>query len=779
MGQSNKREVALSTERLQINGRDGILFGGEFQYFRIPATLWERSLERLAQAEINFISCYIPWIWHMPTADSFDFTGETAPERDLRRLIGLVKQNNLALVVRPGPYVYGEYQGFGIPEWLRSAHPEILMVYEQNVASREVALNHPVFKQHTEAWLAAVLDFLRPDFESGHIVACQIDNETGLPQFGGVATVSDFNPHTVQLWQNWLQARYSQISLLNHVWDTRYASFEDVRPPQRPESGLMNFRHWAEFIEDYLVDYLEWLSGIFESHLPGFYLYLNDPYLMQWPNQSPKKARLATIGYDIYSKFTTERNATHDVPFALSFAPEFYASLNPDRLLMGVEVGTGWFDPRVKVNKNATLQKSMLALLRGTRILDYYLLHDCVETDGVPWIFQSPLDRNGEPIDRYEVVQSVGRFAKDHGELLAQSEPLYNAVGVLKYLPQGWEYLRSNYTLWTALDLMDSALTHFSGLTSLYGGLIEAGFNPVVHDLESIPLELMCQLKVIFFACTPVMHREMYQKLLYYVEQGGTLVSFGFPVSHDFNEVPYQPNPLYPARPAGQPHRQQFGNNATLSQIALDIMDYQMMRRNHPHRLSLHTLDMMHPFVEFTKYMGKAGTWLETERGQRFWASRFVSGWRGGGITPLLSHPNQGTVGYTRRLGRGRSVFLGTLPGLFFDTPAYYSMESDKKRSVLDWLRHLLRERGLWPLVEPIPDTEVILRQAPDGAMLLGLVNRGPDKDIEVQFNHPVGSRELQLLFNPHPDTDFLEKGRFQHLRGHLSKDSVLVARLD
>ena len=771
-------DISLSIDALKINGKDGILYGGEFQYFRIPANLWERSLSRLADANVNFISCYIPWIWHEYAEGRFDFEGQISPERDLGHLIRLIEYLDLALLVRPGPYVYGEYQGFGIPMWLREKHPEILMIYETGQKSSEMALNHPVFKQYVSGWLDKTFAFLKPWFENGRIVACQIDNETGLPQFGGVATAGDFNPHTIGLWQGHLERRFPLIEHLNHVWNTQYTDYADIQPPSsKKQSQQQIFRYWAEFIEDYIVDYLDWLKGEFEHHLPGAYFYLNDPYLNQWPNRSPKKAKLATIGFDIYSKFTTENTATHDVPFALSFAPEFYASINEGRLLMGVEVGSGWFDPRVRVKPEATMQKAMISLLRGVRVLDFYLLHDCIEEDGVPWVFQSPLDQEGEITPRYEAIQSVGAFSRDYGHLLAGSEPLHNAIGLLKYIPQGWEFLRSNYTLFSALELMDSALIHFTGLPSVHGALLEAGYNPRVHDLESIPVKLMCQLKVIFFGSTPVMQRDMYQKLLYYVEQGGTLISFGFPVALDLNERPYLSNPLFPARPAGQPHRIQYGNNTTLSQFALDVMNYQVLRLNHPHRLSLHTLDMMHPFVELTKYMGKTGVWLETERGDGFWASRFVSFWQGGGTRPILTHNSQNTVAYTRRIGRGRIVFLGTIPGLFFDTPAYYSIEAEKKQSVISLLSSLMRERGLWPLVDPIPNTETILRQTPQG-LIVALINRGPGQDIDVHLNYGNAFKQVEICFNLFPKTDFLEKGRFQHLRGHLSQDAVLVAHL-
>ncbi len=772
--------IALNNTTLNIDGKPAIFYGGEFQYFRIPAHLWESSLQQLADANINFISCYMPWIWHEYEPGMVDFTGKTAPERDLERLLGLIEAKGMSVLMRPGPYVYGEYEGFGIPHWLRERHPEVLMVYENQLHSKEMALNHPVYKDYVEKWLAHIFGFVCPWIEKGLIVGCQVDNETGLPQFGGVATAGDFNTDTVEKWQAHIARRFGRIDHLNHIWNSQYEDFDQIPPPSKAHGSAIHYRIWAEFIEDYLVEHLRWLLDIFEGYYPDLYFYFNDPYLNQWPNQSPKKSKLANIGFDNYTKFSIDRVATHDVPFSISFAPEFYRSINSgpkgeaSRLLMGVEMGAGWFDPRVIVTKEATRQVSMAGLLRGMRVLDYYLLHDCVETDGTPWIFQSPLDKDGQATDRYPVMQAVGKFAREHGELLSTSEPLHHAVGVLKYIPQGWEFLRHNYTMLTALDIMDSALVHFSGLPGMYGSLLESGYNPIVHDLETISLELLSQLKIVFFASTQMMHREMYQKLLYYVENGGTLVTFGFPPVQDTYGQPYDKNPLFPANPVGKPHHVQYGNGS-LSQIALDMVNYQNLRRNHPHRLSLHTLDMMQPFVEFTKYIGRTGTWLTTDRDEPLWTSRFVTYWQGGGVRPLLKN-EQGMVGYSRRVGRGKSIFLGTSPGLFFETPAYYALEPEKKASVVRWLSQLLNEQGLWPLVDPIPDTEAILRQHEEG-LILGLIHRGKAKAIDFNVNYTQGFNQVRVLYKSHA-ADYLEITRFQHLRGQLSTDAVYVVLL-
>src|SRR5688572_6595726 len=123
-------KVEIKGKKVFVNGEEQILFGGEFQYFRIPKTTWENSLRLFKDANINLISFYIPWIWHEFEEGQFDFTGITLPERDLSYFLKLCEQNGFSVMVRPGPYIYAEYQGFGVPEWLREKHPEILIQYE-------------------------------------------------------------------------------------------------------------------------------------------------------------------------------------------------------------------------------------------------------------------------------------------------------------------------------------------------------------------------------------------------------------------------------------------------------------------------------------------------------------------------------------------------------------------------------------------------------------------------------------------------------------------------
>ena len=100
--------IQFTETQILVDGRPDVLFGGEFQYFRLKREHWEGTLQALKDAGVNVLSCYIPWIWHEAEEGSFDFDGTTRPERDLRGFLYLVRRMGIPLIVKPGPYIYAE-----------------------------------------------------------------------------------------------------------------------------------------------------------------------------------------------------------------------------------------------------------------------------------------------------------------------------------------------------------------------------------------------------------------------------------------------------------------------------------------------------------------------------------------------------------------------------------------------------------------------------------------------------------------------------------------------
>ena len=111
-----------------LDGRRIFLYDGELHYFRVRPDLWRPGLERLKAAGMNAVSTYLPWVWHEPEEGQFDFTGETRPGRDLRRFLEECREVGLSVMARPGPLIYAEFDGLGLPPWLGDRYPETVVV---------------------------------------------------------------------------------------------------------------------------------------------------------------------------------------------------------------------------------------------------------------------------------------------------------------------------------------------------------------------------------------------------------------------------------------------------------------------------------------------------------------------------------------------------------------------------------------------------------------------------------------------------------------------------
>lgn len=765
-----KNFITIENGNVYINDKEYILYGGEFQYFRIPQIYWESSLKLLKEAKLNMIAFYIPWIWHEYEKGKFDFSGITMPERDLVYFLKLCKKYEFNIMVRPGPYIYAEYQGFGIPEWLREKHPEILILYENN-QTNEIALNHPVFLKYVKRWFEAIIVILKPYIDDKTIFAWQLDNETGLPQFGLVPYMTDFNPDTVGRYIKYLETKFFNIDNLNKILKTEYNDFSEVELPIKSINDKIHKRIYGEFIEDYIVEYLSILKEMVIDLGINIFFYLNDPYLCQWPNNSLKKAKIAPIGFDNYPKFTTD-NATQDIPFSLSYAPEFYKSINKDNFLIGAEIASGWFDPRVYVSPESTMQISMISLIRGMKILSYYLLHDGLEEDGSEWIFQSPIDINGNPTPRYEAIKKIGEFVEKYSELLSQSKEVYSPIGLGVYIPNTLDMIRPNFNLVDAVDIINKVFLHFSGPASIMGALIESSYNPQIFDIQNITEKELRKLKVIFFCSTGFMDEESYKKLLKFVHNGGTLVTIGYPIIEDKFGEKFE-NHLYPAKQYNSSNIINFGNNNIITQLAIDLVGYQVVRTKIKHKNSLHTIDMMQPATESIKYIGKWGTWIDTEKGHKLWGNKMVSTWKSGkGINTILRYDNA-TVGYSVRYGNGKSIFLGTFLGLFYDTSSFYTKNPQKKESLVNFISSLLTEAGVKPLHNKIANIEVVKRELEKGFIIF-FINRGKSTNFKIETTHEY-CENLDIIFKAkksHLDIEYSKK--YNLFKGWLDEDDIL-----
>ncbi|MCU1341828.1 MAG: exo-beta-D-glucosaminidase [Candidatus Acidoferrum typicum] len=162
---------------LRVDGVPFFVHAAQFDYFRIPADLWFRSLDRYRELGINTIDLRIPWNWHEIGDAEFDFDGHTNPRRNLRGLLGLIAEKHFRLIARPGPLIGDHWRNAGYPAWLlkysaykmdESAIEAGLAPIDAEVAARDGDsaardwLANEIHMTYARRWMTAIARELMP-----------------------------------------------------------------------------------------------------------------------------------------------------------------------------------------------------------------------------------------------------------------------------------------------------------------------------------------------------------------------------------------------------------------------------------------------------------------------------------------------------------------------------------------------------------------------------------------------------------------------------------------
>lgn len=148
-----------------LDGQDFHLISGAIHYFRVPRAYWTDRLEKLLVQGCNTVETYIPWNLHEARRGEFSFDGML----DLEAFLKLAASMGLKAIVRPSPYICGEFEYGGLPWWL---------LKDPTMRVRSL---HPGFMADLDRYYAELIPRLAAlqCTRGGPIIACQIENEYG------------------------------------------------------------------------------------------------------------------------------------------------------------------------------------------------------------------------------------------------------------------------------------------------------------------------------------------------------------------------------------------------------------------------------------------------------------------------------------------------------------------------------------------------------------------------------------------------------------------------
>jgi len=657
---------------LVLDGKPRYLFSGDYPYYRDDAANWERRLLQMKAAGMRYVSFYIPWRHHQPReSEAPDFTGRTAPERNVVGFMELIRRHGLLAIAKPGPFIHAELQYGGLPDFVNPAvnprieaaqtgafapFPWVLDPETNGIPSTLPAPGDPVWEDYVRAWMLAVAAEIAPfAAPAGPIVALQVANE-GIYSDSGANWINsyDYSRANAAAYRRWLESRYGGIGAYNGAHDSAHASYAQVEPPRThnaapsPQAALA-FLDWSEYQAEWLGRTIERWTGylVDGTSLRGLPVFAN-------------------LNFNGFTFTTTDQHGTNDGllsradPTALRPTAWGYTNwlgvlpreqrvyeqyVLAGTIARGANLEEDWgfsaiYDPAYEFTQPSLFQ-SMLFTANGATGINVYTavgtthwqadpqLDDgrspatkVAERAGKPYPASAPIGPDGAVLPKYYTVQQLGRLYSAIGSGLAGGR-LAGGIGWATYRPYAhagaWTHTPSgDAASWRESGLSEAPTVTLGGMDGAIRSALDADVQFGQADLSTAPVAELLRHPVIAIRTFDYMGLAEQEKLREYARRGGMLLVTG--------AVPSRDGRLAPAAGA---------------------------------------LADLFPHVSETVEAGEEPTRIAVEA-RGITREALARGHRRlrdlPGDALVVARAGEETVGYIREIGRGRAVYLGFSP---------------------------------------------------------------------------------------------------------------------
>lgn len=536
--------IRIQGENVIIHGKETLLYGGELHYFRIPQSEWKNRLKQLKEAGLNMVSTYVPWKFHEMEEGNIDLTGRTRPERDLKKFLELVEEEGLYCLVRPGPYVMAEVVDHGVPTWFIDHYPEAVAKTrdEQNHPTRVVSYMHPVFLEKTKKWYEAVCEIIRP-FQitngSGPVIFFQLDNEVGM--FHWVTNTPDFNPQTLKLFEDYLKNRYSKEEFEN----TFHASYDELsylaenqvkQPDEAHAHALRN--EFSLFLRQHYREFIEYLKGLADENgiqvpyvvnIHGFHTIDLLKRGTMYPIGISQLLEAAKIENVLMAGDYYIGNIEYDNYIDIVLANAFTRSIQwKEQPLFSAEFQGGSIHDKPRLQPTTFDLTTRLCVADGMNGVNFYMFvsgenYENIGIHGKRHDWQAPLTATGEKRPHYQLIQHLGKMFKVYEQQLSDTKPEVDTS--FAFYP---DYFMTDFYDDHTKDMIESIKGEREAF--MYNGIAKGlRANNYVFDAinllndENLNAE---QNPTLWVFATKWMDKNIQQKLVDYMENGGTVILF-------------------------------------------------------------------------------------------------------------------------------------------------------------------------------------------------------------------------------------------------------------
>jgi beta-galactosidase len=431
--------ISFTPDCYRIDGKPGYLVCGEFHYFRVPKSDWQRRMQLFKEAGGNCLATYIPWLLHEPEEGTFCF-GEAAEWLDLEDFLQTAQALELPVIARPGPYQYSELVYDGLPGWLCERYPQLLARdFHGNVFRKSsVSYLHPLFLEKTGRWFDVVCPILNRYTvqNSGPIAFVQLDNEmAGIHQwFSGL----DYHPETMGFgradgrFARFLENRYQSLKALNQAYQTRYRSFGAIKPPDpAAEHSLADLRRKKDYFDFYLAtlaEFADWLAKRIRQHgieVPLIHNAANpemNAYFLETVQVLGKGFILGSDHYYNLDQSWKQNNPTPQYAARVFYSLEMLRLMGFPPTVLELPGGSASDWPPVTPEDAQACYFTNLAL--GMKGSNYYIFTGGPNPPGAGattdiYDFTAAIGPQGEVRPLYRAQQAFGEFLQAHAWLAA------------------------------------------------------------------------------------------------------------------------------------------------------------------------------------------------------------------------------------------------------------------------------------------------------------------------------------------------------------------------
>jgi len=280
--------LGVENNRLMIGKDIYYPFSVEMHYFRVDKRYWSVCFEKIKRAGFRIISTAVPWNLHQGKNKDIDFNGFQDPRKDLIVFLELAREFGFKVILRPGPWIAGQWKNGGIPDFVLDDKELLARNAEGNTVSLDemvgvqggklVSFLHPHFQHYLKNYLKNLIETSRNYIHPrGPVFMVEFDFETSFCHKTGLGD-ADYNEYIIdKIYPAFLEQKYEDVKQLNSIYKEKNKGFSNVEPPREFKGmdlkDMPKLFDWIEFREWYLSSFLIEMEELFKSYtvLPLFF----------------------------------------------------------------------------------------------------------------------------------------------------------------------------------------------------------------------------------------------------------------------------------------------------------------------------------------------------------------------------------------------------------------------------------------------------------------------------------------------------------------------------